>query len=355
MPRFASETLHALTHVIVAAGGSVEREATLVADQLVEANLTGHDSHGVGVLPLYVESLEKGALVPNREAETVNDRGVVLVVEGHRGYGQVIGYEAMQLGMARAQEQGVALVAIRNSFHLGRIGHWAEQCARGGLASIHFVNGIDHPPLQATYGAAEARLSTNPFCAALPGEDGPLVLLDMATSKIAVGKARVAMNKGVPTPDGCLLDSAGRPTRDGSVMFVEPRGVLLAMGDHKGSGLAVLCELLAGALTGGRTAQPDHPQMGGTINNMLSVIIDPGVFGERGALLSEARALIDHLHGARPREGFDEVLMPGEPERRSRAERLVNGIEVDRQTLQELVEAARRLGVPNTRLDVLLS
>ena len=354
MPTLSSDALHALTRAVCAAGGSIEREARLVADQLVEANLTGHDSHGVGMLPYYVQSLEKGALVPNRHAEVVRERGAVLAVEGNRGYGQVIGHEAMQLGMARAQDEGVALLAIRNSFHLGRIGHWAEQCASGGFASIHFVNGIDHPPLQAPFGGSDARLSTNPFCAALPGVGGAPVVLDFATTVIAMGKARVAHNKGVPGPEGSLLDAEGRPTLDPGVMFREPRGALISMGLHKGSGLAILCELLAGALTGGRTIQPEHPQMGGTINNMLSVIIDPGAFGDRAALLREVEALIGWVKASPPRPGVDEVLVPGEPERRRRAERLANGIEIDPTSWAEIQDAARTVGVADGQLDALI-
>ncbi|HEX6112730.1 MAG TPA: malate/lactate/ureidoglycolate dehydrogenase, partial [Geminicoccaceae bacterium] len=298
MPIVTSDKLHALSCALCVASGSAEPEATLVADHLVQANLTGHDSHGVGLLPIYLDNVRAGRLVPNRHAELVSERGAVLVIEGFRGYGQVIGHEAMQLGMTRAGDQGVALVALRNSFHLGRIGHWAEECARGGFASIHFVNVIDHAPLQAPYGGAEARFSTNPFCAALPGEDGPAVLLDMATSKIAIGKARVAMNRGVPAPEDSLLDAAGRPTRDPAVMFREPRGAIIAMGEHKGSGLAIMCELLAGALTGGWTIQPAHPQAGGIINNMLSVIIDPEAFGDRRQLLAEVAALIGYVKSA---------------------------------------------------------
>jgi hydroxycarboxylate dehydrogenase B len=355
MPIVTSDKLHALSHALCVATGSFEQEATLVADHLVEANLTGHDSHGVGLLPVYVESVRTGNLVPNRHAELVSERGAVLVIEGHRGYGQVIGREAMQLGMARARDQGVALLALRNSFHLGRIGHFAEQCARGGFASIHFVNVIDHAPLQAPYGGAEARFSTNPFCAALPGADGPAVVLDMATSKIAIGKARVARNKGVEVPEDSLLDAAGRPTRDPAVMFQEPRGALIPMGEHKGSGLAIMCELLAGALTGGRTAQPAHPQAGGIINNMLSVITDPDAFGDRSRLLKEITALIGYVKSAPPRAGFDEVLVPGEPERRRRAERLAGGIDVDERTWTEILDAARRLGLANAQIEALVA
>jgi len=350
----ASHSLHALIRAVCAAGGSALDEATLVADQLVEANLTGHDSHGIGLLPVYVRCLHQGTLVANRHVDVVTDRGAVLVVEGQRGYGQVIGHEAMQLAMARAADEGVALLAIRNSFHLGRIGHWAEQCARGGFASIHFVNGIDHEPLQAPYGGAEARMSTNPFAAALPGQGGPAALLDMATSRIALGKARVAANRGVPVPKDSLLDAAGRATRDGGVMFAEPRGAMVAMGEHKGSGLAILCELLAGALTGGGTVQPEHPRAGGIINNMLSVVIDPDALGGREQTAREAAAMVDYIKSSKLREGFDEVLVPGEPERRRRAERLEGGVEIDPRSWAEILAAARDAGVSQAQLDAVI-
>jgi uncharacterized oxidoreductase len=353
MPTIASAGLRALGRALFVAAGSEQREATLVAHQLVEANLTGHDSHGVGLLPVYLECVRDGRLAANRHAEVVEERGPVLIAEGHRGYGQVIGAEAMKVGIARAGGQGVALLAIRNSFHLGRIGHFAEQCARDGFASLHFVNVIDHPPLVAPYGGAEARFSTNPFCAAVPGEDGAAVLLDMATSRISIGKARVANNKGVPVPEDSLLDAAGRATRDPAVMFQEPRGALVAMGEHKGSGLAILCELLAGALTGAWTSQPAHPRTGGIINNMLSVIIDPEAFGPRNVMLAEIEALIAYVKSARPRDGFDEVLVPGEPERRACAERLAHGIEVDERTWAGILAAAATLGLGHEQVDAL--
>ena len=351
MPILQSDSIHALVCAVCQAAGSEDREATLVADHLVEANLVGHDSHGVGMLPAYVEAVHKGWLMPNQHAMVVRDRGAIVVVEGGRGYGQVIGHDAMQLGMARAQDQGIALLATRNSFHLGRIGHWAEQCARGGFASLHFVNGIDHTPHQAPFGGSDARFGTNPLCAALPGEDGPAVLLDMATSQIAMGKVRLAYNKGVPVSEGSLVDATGHLTVDPGVMYWQPRGALLAMGEHKGSGLAVLCELLAGALTGGWTIQPGHPRAGGIINNMLSIIIDPDALGERDQLYAEIRALIGWAKASPPREGFAEVLMPGEPERRRRGERLANGVEIDERSFAEIRLAASAAGVPEDELD----
>ena len=354
MPVFGHGALHALTCAVCTAGGSAPREAELVADNLVAANLAGHDSHGVGMLPYYVSSLHSGSLRPNTHAEVALDRGPILAVEGGRGYGQVIGFETMQLGMARAAELGVALVAIRNSFHLCRIGHWAEQCAAAGFASIHFVNGIDHAPLQAPHGGRDARFSTNPFCAAVPGQDGEPVVLDMATSKIAFGKARVAANQGVPVPDESILDPDGHVSRDGAVMFRNPRGVLLPVGEHKGSGIAIMCELLAGALTGSSTNQPEHPQAGGTINNMLSVIIAPDALAERAAVQREIGAALAWIRSSRPRPGFDEVLLPGEPERRRRAARLAHGIEIDPQSWSDIRAAAKAAGVPDAEIDRLV-
>ena len=355
MPTARPDQLHEMTRAICVAGGSEAREAGLVADHLVGANLAGHDSHGIGMLPAYVESLNAGRLFANQHIGVVRDMGALVVIEGNRGYGQVIGYEAMDLAVERAKAHGVALAAIRNTFHLGRIGHWGEQCARAGCASVHFVNGIDHGPLQAPYGGAVARLSTNPFCVTLPGRDGPSVVLDMATTKIAMGKARVAFNKGVEVPEESVLDAKGFPTRNAQAMFDDPRGALVSMGDHKGSGLAILCELMAGALSGGWTIQPEHPQAGGIINNMLSIVIDPEAMGEREALYHEIEALVAWVKAAPTRPGFEEVLVPGEPEARRRIERARDGIEVDPRTFGDIRAAAATLGIDDHRFDAFFS
>ncbi|MGI9508405.1 MAG: malate/lactate/ureidoglycolate dehydrogenase [Geminicoccaceae bacterium] len=355
MPIVRSDRLHELTRAICRGVGSSEREAELVANHLVAANLAGHDSHGVGMLPLYVQCWTEDNLQPNKHADVVRDKGPILVIDGHRGFGQVIAHEAMELGMAKAKAEGAAIVALRNSFHIGRIGHWSELCAKNGLASMHYVNVVDNNPIVAMHAAAEPVLSTNPYSAALPGENGnPLVLLDMATSKIAMGKARVAKNKGVPVPDGSLLDGEGKPTTDAGCMFPERLGALMAMGDHKGSGLALICELFAGALTGGRTLQPEHPRTGGAVNNMLSVIIDPDAIGDGDACRQEASAMVDYAKGAKLREDFDEILMPGEPEARQRKHRLEKGVDVDETSWQEILSAAATAGVVPEDIDTIL-
>ena len=355
MPVIEAGRLHRLTEAVCRGIGSTEREATLVADHLVDANLAGHDSHGVGMLPLYMNCWTERMLQPNQHVEVVRDKGPILVINGNRGFGQVIAHEAMELGMAKAKEEGAAIVAIRNSFHIGRIGHWSTLCAQAGFASMHYVNVVDNHPIVALHGASEPVVSTNPYSAALPGRDGPLVLLDMATSKIAMGKVRVAKNKGVPVPDGCLIDGDGKPTTDGGTMFPERLGALLAMGEHKGSGLSLICELFAGALTGGHTLQPGNPRHGGAVNNMLSVIIDLDAMGDRETMMEEAESMVDYARGATLREGFDEILMPGDPEKRQREARLANGIEVDEASWQEIMEAASIAGLSKDDVDNILA
>lgn len=350
----APERLHALARTIVAAGGSDPREAALVADHLVAANLAGHDSHGIGMLPDYVRCVRAGLLVPNQEPAVIRDRGAVLHLDGRHGYGQVMGRRAMELGIERARANGAVVVGLRNSNHLGRIGHWAEQCAAAGLVSLHMVNVADHAPLQAPWGCSDARLGTNPFCIGLPdGRGGTAFLLDMATSAIAFGKARVARNKGQPVPEGTLIDAEGRPTTDPTTYVDSRRGALLAFGRHKGSGLAVMCEMLGAALVGGMTIAPHHPRRDGIVNSMLSVLIDPAAFGEPDAIVREMSAIADWVTSSPPAPGFSEVLLPGWPEQRARAARAA-GVPVDPKSLGDIVGAGESLGLRRAELLALI-
>ena len=356
---FQPEQIHEFIVQTCQALGSEPREAELVADQLVAANLAGHDSHGVGMLPSYVDGVVNGRLAVNSHPTVVVDGGSLLTLDGNAGYGQVNGYEAMSMGMERAADNGVAVVGLRNSYHIGRIGHWAEQCAAGGFASLHLVNVIGHPPLVAAYGGAEARFGTNPFCAAVPGRDGrPGFLLDMATSIIAGGKARVAANKGVKVPPNTIIDVDGNLTDDPNAFwYTDPTGkrggALVAFGDHKGSGLAVMCELLSAALIGGETAHPKNARDGRIINNMLSVIIDPAATGDTETFFDEIELFRDFVLESRLRSDCDEILVPGQPEEIARAER-ANGFDVDPVTVDQLRTSARRAGITDEAIGALI-
>ena len=349
MITFQPGALRAVTHLIARRMGSDETEAAEVADHLVRANLAGHDSHGVGMLPTYVRLLGDRLLVPNQSPNIVLDAGALLVVDAKRGYGQRMAADAVRRAIAKAREHGACVLALRNSSHIGRIGTYAELATSQGCAFTAFVNVADHHDVQATHGAAEPRLGTNPFCTAVPGPDGKPVLLDMATTTIAAGKARVAYNKGVPVPDGCLIDADGAPTNDPTGFIRDHTGALKAFGLHKGSGLAVMCEIMATAVAGGQGAH--DTAKGGVLNSMLAIVIDLAKIGDPAAIMATAAATRAHVKSAKPAPGVPEVLTPGEPERLSAAKRTAQGIEVDETTWGDIRAAAHKLGITDAEFD----
>ena len=342
----AAALRRAVRHIVLA-GGSNEREAALVADNLVLANLSGHDSHGVGMLPQYILAAVEKRLTLNAAPAVLSDHGAILNLDGNMGYGQVIGHDAMELGIRRARETGACIVSLRNSHHIGRIGHWGEQCAAAGFVSTHYVNVVGRSPLVAPHGGSDARFATNPYCCAIPATepDGEPVVLDMATSKIAMGKVRVAMNKGEQVAPDTLIDAKGNPTTDPHAMFDAPTGAILAFGGHKGYGLAVIAELLAGAFTGGITMHDGSWAKNTIINNMLTIIVDPARLGGADSWRRELAAFVGYVKASPAAPGSDGVQVAGEPERRMRKQRLGAGIPVDAITWGEIVAAGERVGV----------
>jgi uncharacterized oxidoreductase len=265
------------------------------------------------------------------------------VVDGQFGFGQVMGEQATKLGIDKAGRQGVAVVALRNSGHLGRIGDWAEMAAHAGKVSLHFVNTSGGGILVAPFGGSQRRLSANPIAAGVPVKSGPPIVLDMSTCTIAEGKNKVAFNKGTNVPDGCLLDGAGNPTSDPKAFYAAPPGAILPFGGHKGYGLSVIAEVLAGALSGGSCS---HFGVDRVANNMLSIIFDPAVFQSADSFSAEIDSFITHVKSSRTVMPDGEVLMPGEPEARTRARKLDEGIEIDDTTWGQIVATGESLGVP---------
>ncbi|TMH67379.1 MAG: malate/lactate/ureidoglycolate dehydrogenase, partial [Betaproteobacteria bacterium] len=164
---FKQKPLERAIEAVVAAGGSEAREAQLVAENLVTANLLGHDSHGIGMIPRYIDAVLEGGLAPNQHPRASLDTGALLALDGCKGYGQVIGREAMQMAIERAKQHGSCVMALGNTHHLGRIGHWAEMAVAEGLVSMHFVNVISHARV-APHGGRDARFGTNPCCIGIP-------------------------------------------------------------------------------------------------------------------------------------------------------------------------------------------
>ena len=344
MHLIALPRLQAAMRLVVRGFGSSDAEVEAVAGNLIEANLTGHDSHGIGMLPRYAEAYLEGGLKPNTHVSIVLDSGALLRLDGGAGFGQVIGHEAMALSIERARQHGTCITALGNAHHLGRIGAWAEQAAAAGLVSLHFVNVIARG-IVAPFGGSDARFGTNPICAGVPFTGREPVILDFATSVIAQGKTRVAMNKGELVPPDHLIDDQGHPTREPRFTVVPPFGALLTFGAHKGYGLAVMAELLGGALASGMTQRDHDSSKKRILNGMFSVIVDPARLGDRAAFEQEALAFIDWVKASEPREGFDAVLVAGEPERAKRKQRTAEGVPVDATTWQEILAGAAKLGV----------
>ena len=345
MRNIAAASLTDFGRELFIAAGCAQPEARAIAEHLVEANLTGHDSHGVGKMPEYVSAIREGRARANEPGEVVVDAGSILVLEGKRGMGQTLAARTIDLGIARAKDLGAAVVALRNSHHIGRIGAWAERAAAAGYVSVHFVNVVGHTAYVAPYGGREGRLATNPVTIGVPATGKPPVILDFATSRIAWGKLFVANAKGEQAPVDTVIDQHGQPSRDPSLLMKPPLGAILPFGEHKGSGLGFLADILAGALTGGHTNEPNTPQDHTAINNMLSILIDPARLGNAGGWMAEVNAITDWVKSASPREGFSEVLVAGEPERRAKAKRLAEGIPLDPNTVQALEGIGKLVGV----------
>jgi uncharacterized oxidoreductase len=347
----SEQSLKSMLHEILQQAGSDEYEAALVAEHLVRANLTGHDSHGAIMLPVYIRNIRAGLLIPGTCVNLVKDDGSIMIFDGQRGYGQRVAAEAMEAAICRCRDTGLVLMTLRNAHHIGRVGTYGEQSIRAGLVSLHFVNVIDHSPLVAPFGGRDARYSTNPICMAMPATaENPAALLDMATSRIARGKAMVAMNKGETMAEGLILDSDGEPTTDPAVMFRQPGGALLPFGEHKGYGLALFCELLAGVLSGGGTIQPGNPRLGGIVNNMLTIIVDPGRLVEHDWMQSEIDAVIRYIKDSPPSVAGESVMVAGDPERNRLAERTLKGIPFDETTWEEILEAGESVGLSRSSL-----
>lgn len=340
----------ALTRLIEAIfrrAGSEEKEAQEIATHLVDANLMGHDSHGVARVIRYVQYMQDGNLFANASLTVAMETDSLAVADGNFGFGQSLGGAAVALGVEKARKAGVSLVALRNCGHLGRIGAWAEQAAEQGIISMHLVNTSGLGMRVAPFGGTDARLSTNPIAIGVPRAEGPPIIFDAATAFIAEGKVFVANNKGVEVPEGSLIDNQGQPTRDPAALYADPPGAITAFGLHKGSGLCFMIDLLAGALSGGGCTAPGVTRLA---NNMLSVYIDPSSFADQAYLADETERFMQWVKGSPPATPGGKVLLPGDPERATAAARRADGVPLDDTTWNSIIEAAQMVGLNQSEI-----
>lgn len=349
-----AETLCEFVTTVLSVAGCSHEESKLVARLLVEANLAGHDSHGVIRVPRYLQMMRDQLIFADRKVDFLVDTPAFAVVDGNFGFGQTVAKQATEIGIRKCREAGLSAIAMRNSGHIGRVADWALMAADAGLVSIHFVNAVGSV-LVAPFGSSERRFSTAPYCVGVPVEDAPPLILDFATSIVAEGKVLVASQGGKPLRPDALVGPDGEPGNDPHLLYgdYEPaglrnprqgKGAIRAFGEHKGSGLAMMCELLGGALSGNGCTEPGRRFS----NGMFSLYVDPARLDPENLFPDEVKRYISFVKRARPLSPEGETMVPGEPEARSREKRLTEGIALAIHTWQAIVDAGRLVGVGET-------
>ncbi|MBX7166364.1 MAG: Ldh family oxidoreductase [Pirellulales bacterium] len=343
--KIPAKTLKLFAIELLKAGGLGSDEARAVATSLVDANLRGHDSHGVMRIPYYLDQVAKGEISPAARLSVVRESAATLVADGNWGFGQVLAHELTERLVAKARSVGVGVGTMIHSGHVGRLGEWCELATEFGMLAMMMVNTHGATRRVAPPGGKSPRLGTNPLAFAVPHGDEPLVL-DFGTSATAEGKVRVKRIAGQSCPEGWLLDSEGRPTVEPSSLYGDPPGSIRPMGGDqpfKGFGLGVMVEIFSGALSGGLCAREvPETQLG---NCVFMLVADPGHFGGSEHFAHEVGGLLTFIRGCPRIDGVDRITLAGDPERAVLAERTRSGVPFDDGNWQQLVDLAGRLKV----------
>jgi uncharacterized oxidoreductase len=338
MPTFQAEPLKQIGSQIFAAAGATTDEARIVSDALVEANLAGLDSHGILRIPEYVGWMEQKLVNTGVHITIVQEADSFAVVDGGWGFGQVVGREAMEVAIRKAEQAGIGTVAARQCCHIGRVGEYPMMAAARGMAAVMFVNTHGGGKLVAPWGGKERRLSANPISIAIPRKTGTPIVVDISTSAIAEGKVRGMLNRKVPVPPGNIMDADGHPTTDAAKFYGPPPGALLPFGGHKGFALGLVTDILAGAVSGAGCSRKDADRVG---NSFLAFVIDIDCLRSKELFYSDVEQLVEYVKSSTLTPGSTGILIPGEPEAVEKECRLRNGIAVDVETWRQITEVGK--------------
>lgn len=346
LPVLSEETLTTFATSLLLAGGANQEEAEIVGESLVQSNMRGHDSHGVMRIPFYLDRVKQGVIKPGSRIKIEDQSPGTIVCSGDWGFGQVVARQVMEETISKASGIGIACGTLRHSAHIGRLGEYAEMAAAKNMVSIITANTHGAAQRVAPVGGKRPRLGTNPICIGMPGgKSGPFVL-DFGTSATAEGKVRVKKIAGEQVPDGWLLDPEGNPTNDPHQLYGDPPGTILPMGGdqaYKGFGLALMVEMLSGALSGGQCAFPDPPPPTG--NCATFIVMDPQLFAGYEHLKTEVVNLEEYVRSVPRIDGAPDIILPGDPERNTLAERKASGVNLDAGNWEALTTLAEVLGV----------
>jgi uncharacterized oxidoreductase len=347
MPTFSAAALTSLSQALFEAAGVPGADAALVARSLVDANLCGHDSHGVMRVPQYVDSIRKGINKVGVPLTVLSETPAVVTTDAHWGLGQVQAYRLLDKLLPKARALGIAAGTLKHCGHTGRLGEYAEFVARERMALFASVNSHGSGRRVAPPGGTEGRISTNPICMGAPTSGAPVVV-DFGTSAAAEGKIRAQFQKKQPAPEGWLIDHTGAPTTDPSVLYTEPRGNILPFGGaqaYKGFGLGLMLDLLCGGLSGGPCSNPAFP-LAGQGNTAVFVLFNPALFSGVEHFLKETDGLSAYVRSCPTATGVTAITLPGDPERLSKEKRSREGIPVPDGTWELITRTANELGVP---------
>jgi hydroxycarboxylate dehydrogenase B len=347
MPTFRHDSLEKLGSQIFTSIGVPREGADWVAHLLVQANLRGHDSHGVIRIPQYIGSWRKGEIDAKAEPVVVQDGPATALVDGKFGFGQIVARRGTEVAMQKAAAIGVSAVGVCNSNHIGRLADYAEMALDRNMLALISVNAGGAGQRMAPWGGRAPRLSTNPIAFACPAGKAAPISFDIATTVAAEGKVRIKRNRGEKIPLGWALDPDGNPTTDPNQIYATPPGSILPAGGHKGYCLAVMIDVLAGILT---RAGYSRPNPGPILNGIFIVVVDIARFVAPETFRTEVDDLIGYLKSSPTVPGVDEILTPGEPEMRIEAERRKAGVFVEDQTWGQIAEILKefKLDVPPT-------
>lgn len=344
MPTYSSKQLKQIGQKIFKAAGVSEDEAQIVTDLLVKSNLVGHDSHGIIRIPQYINLIKNEMIQPGVESEIIRETPSTAVVDGKWGFGQVVASRSMEMAIEKAKQTSISVVSTNHSNHVGRLSDYAMMAAEQDMIGMMTVNNHGAGLCAAPYGGYERRLSTNPICFAIPTGNDPIVM-DITSSVVAEGKLRVKRNRGQEIPDGWIVDGYGKPSTNPADFYKEPNGALLPLGGalgYKGFGLSMVIDILSGGLSHAGCSRRDAERIG---NGLFMQVINVSNFIPIEEFYSETNNLIEFVRSSKLAQGFDEILIPGEPEMRVEKQRSEEGIFVDDETLRQIKEIAQKLGV----------